>query len=183
MERVAVTAVDFLGRSLTMADQVKDAEDLIAQMKRAVSIVADEAIGTKGSAIIESIELELEGVATTEGGGDFKFKILGKELGLGASYSKEKLQKISISLVPEEEIRTFGSEDVSQLLVKALRMIRDSVAFAASQPPKYQLGEATAELSFEVTKDGSINFFAEGSRESVATQTVRIKLKGPEEDA
>lgn len=53
---------------------------------------------------------------------------------------------------------------------------------AAADPPKYKLGEAAAELSFEVTHGGSFNFFVEGKRESVATQTVRIKLKSTELD-
>lgn len=165
-----------------MADQVEDARDLIAQMKEAVRVVSDESAGTKGSALIEALELDLEGVVTSEGGGDFKFKIFGKELGVGGKYSKEKLQKVTLSLVPEEDIQPFGREKVSETLIRSLRAIRDSVAFAAADPPKYQLGEAAVELSFEVTKEGSFNFFAEGSRESVATQTVRIKLTGPESE-
>jgi hypothetical protein len=162
-----------------MADQVKDATDLIAQMKKAVKIIADESAGTKNSAVIDALELELEGVVTKQGGVDFKFKIFGKELGLGGKYTKESLQTITISLVPEDEIRPFGREEVSETLVRALRMIRDSVAFATADPPRYQLGEAAVELSFEITEEGSFNFFAEGTRESVATQLVRIKLKAP----
>jgi hypothetical protein len=160
-----------------MADNVQDAKDLIAQMKKAVKVLADESAGTKDSAVIAALELDLEGIMTTEGGPDFKFKIFGKELGLGGKYSKENLQTITISLVPEEEIRPFGREEISVTLVNALRMIRDTVAFAAAEPPRYELGEAAVELSFEVTKEGSFNFFVEGTRESVATQTVRIKLK------
>ena len=86
-------------------------------------------------------------------------------------------------MVPESDIILFDRKDeVSVALIKALRMIRDLVSFAATDPPKYKLGEGAVELSFEITKKGSISFFAGGSRESVATQTMRIKLKAPKEE-
>lgn len=54
--------------------------------------------------------------------------IFGHELGLGGKYSKENLQKVTISLVPQEEIKPFGREEISETLLEALRVIRDTVA-------------------------------------------------------
>jgi hypothetical protein len=164
-----------------MAD-VRDATDLVVQMKEAVRQLVSESAGTKDSPVISSLELELEGVVTTDLGGDLKFKIFGHELGLRGERDEKQLQKISVSLVPDlsEQREDLQTPSVSQVLYDALRTIRDTAAFAAQEEPKYKLENGTAELNFEVTADGSFNFFVEAERESVATQTARIKMKAGE---
>lgn len=149
---------------------------IVRDVKSAFRTVRDEMTGS--GVRIKGLDLVLEGVVTNEGGGDFKFKIFGKELGVEGKVSKEDLTKVSISLAPEGPAAQEAQFNVEADLVESIRLIIKTAKGAAEEEPKFKLGEASVELSFEITKEGSVNFFAEAGRKSVATHTITLTLEG-----
>jgi Trypsin-co-occurring domain 2 len=150
---------------------------IVAQIKRAIIDVSNDPRESGPSLAIEKAELTLNAVVTRGKGGNLSFRIFGHSLGLSGEMRREDTQTIELALTPaEEDVMTFATEQMSENLASAIRAIRDSIAIAAADPPRFGLVGASVELNFEVDKDGDIAFVVTGEAKSTNVQTVKLTL-------
>lgn len=155
----------------------KEIDTIVAQVKKAIIEVEKDAPSEGPQLQIKAAELTLNAVVTKDLGGDFSFKIFGHEFGGGVDLTKADTQTIKLKLTPDlSEAMEFGTEDVSARLVEAMRSIRDSVARAADEEPRFALEEASVELNFQVDKDGKISFIIAGEGKKTNAQTIALTL-------
>jgi hypothetical protein len=130
---------------------------------------------------VASVQLILEVVASdTAGGGvDFRVPFIGMQLRLGAKVSKKDTHTVDIILVPPEERATRqvrGAEEVEDALVSAITAIRAVAARASVGDDPWILSEGTADISFAVTKTGTISLGVDGELSGELTHTLRLRL-------
>jgi hypothetical protein len=132
-----------------------------------------------------SIKLTLHTVATTGAGGglDFRVPFLGMKLKLGGSVSRQDTHAIEMTLVPPDlprhELRDRAIETV---LVDAIATIRQVMARAAQGDDPFLLESSYVDLTFAVTKTGSITLGIEGELKDEVTHRLRVGLARPARD-
>jgi hypothetical protein len=129
---------------------------------------------------VASVQLKLAVVATTSAGGGLSFRVpfIGMNLNASAKISAKDTHTIDITLVPPQERprREVRGGDVEQILVQAITTIRDVMASAAAGDDPWVLETSQVDISFAVTKTGSISLGAEGELASEVTNTLRLGL-------
>lgn len=130
---------------------------------------------------VASVQLILDVIAndTAGGGMDFRVPFIGMQLNLGAKVTKKDTHTIDITLVPPEgsttrEVR--GGEDIEDALVNAITAIRRVTGGAAGGDDPWILSEGTVDISFAVTKTGTISLGVSGELSSEVTHTLRLRL-------
>jgi hypothetical protein len=158
-------------------------------------MAVDEVIGEVKDALIEagvtganhvaglrvaSIRLILKVVATQAAGGRVNFHVpfIGTEFAVGASRRQENTHSIDITLAPPGQTESPGvrSGSFQGVLVEAVGRVRQTIASAADGKDPWYLTDATVDISFGVTKEGTISVGAEGSLTSETTNTLRLTL-------
>jgi Trypsin-co-occurring domain 2 len=152
---------------------------IVGEVKKAILTLAKDP-PTNGTVVaVTKADLTLQAIVEKQFGGDFKFKIFGHDLGTSFGLTKADTHTINIDLEPTAaEIAAFEPHGIADDLVEAMRAIRDSVAHAEANEPRFKLDEATVELNFEVDKYGTINFVVTGGRKTANTHTIKLTL-GP----
>jgi hypothetical protein len=129
---------------------------------------------------VASVQLKLAVVASKGAGGGINFRVpfIGMQLSVGAKLSQKDTHTVDITLVPprgrpRREVR--GAE-VEQVLVQAIATIRDVMASAAEGDDPWVLETSQVDITFAVTRAGSISLGTEGELTSEVTNTVRLGL-------
>jgi hypothetical protein len=155
-------------------------DEVIAEIKDALIEAGVTGANRTAGLRVGSVRLILKVVATRSGGGRVNFHVpfIGTDFTVGGGHSKRDTHIIDISLVPPERIRSQGvrSGDFQRTLVAAIGRVRQTVASAAGGENPWYLSDATVDISFGVTKEGTISVGAEGSLTSETTNTLRLAL-------
>jgi hypothetical protein len=149
---------------------------VVDQVKKAI-LEVDKDTPSDGTALmIKEADLTLSMARTKKAGVDTGFKIFGLDLGVTADRTKADTHTIDLKLKPSADVMELGREDVQQILVDAMRAIRDSVARAAESEPRFALDEASVDLNFQVDDDGTISFIFAGEGKKSNVHTVKLTL-------
>lgn len=128
---------------------------------------------------VASVQLILDVVASKTAGGRLEFCVpfIGMKLSLGAKVTKKDTHVIDITLVPpEERDRQVRGGEVEDVLVSAIATIRDVMTKAAEGDDPWLLSAGTIDISFAITRTGTITLGAEGELANELTQTLRLGL-------
>ena len=129
---------------------------------------------------VGSVQLILEVVASKAAGGvlDFRVPFIGMKLSGGAKVTKKNTHTIDIALVPPKEQtgRLVRGGDVGDVLVNAIATIRDVMASAAEGDDPWILSTSKVDISFAITRTGTISLGVDGELTDEVTQTLRLGL-------
>src|ERR1700689_1971114 len=123
---------------------------------------------------VTSVELTLNAIAVvTAGGGiDFRLPVIGMKLKAGASITRRDTHTIDISLAPPDLVRQYEIRDreIETVLLNAIEAIRSTMTLAAQGDDPLLLASSSVELSFAITRDGSITLGVNGELTNEVTQ-------------
>ncbi len=128
---------------------------------------------------VAAVNLTLNVVATRSSGGglDFRLPFIGMNLRVGGKVTSRDTHTITVNLAAEPaagpEIR---AGDVESVLVDAVRTVRDTIAAAAGGDDPFALTDSTVELTFAVTREGTIKLGVDGALGDEITHTLRLTL-------
>lgn len=159
-----------------MDDVGVDIEEIIVKVKKAIRDVEEQSLREDMQFKVDKLEITLKAFTSKDAGGKITLKIP-IEISLGGKVTDQKIQTIALTLVPVEEMRVFGREDVEQDLVDAIYAIKAGIKNAAEESPKFKLQEATVGLDFVLDKEGNISVIAQGSGQSQMTHSLKLFLK------
>jgi hypothetical protein len=130
---------------------------------------------------VESVQLVLNVVATESAGGglDFRVPFIGMKLSVGAKVTRQDTHRIDITLVPPPPDPNYRETrgDIETALVDAITTIRGVMASAAEGDDPWILSTSEVEITFVVTKEGSISLGAEGEFTNEVTNKLLLVLK------
>jgi hypothetical protein len=101
------------------------------------------------------------------------------KLSMGAKVTTQDTHSIDITLVPpqlDQQLRETRG-DIETALVEAIATIRGVMASAAGGDEPWVLSTSDVEISFVVTKEGTISLGAEGEFSNEVTNKLRLSLK------
>jgi hypothetical protein len=157
-------------------------EEVVGAVKNAITLAGISAADSGRDLRVTEIRLSLHTVAalTAGGGVDFRVPFLGMRLTMGRAITRRDTHTIGIVLEPPDlsgrhEIR---DGDVEGVLLDAIETVRAVLVRAADGDDPFRLRESTVELSFAITKDGSITLGFNGEFKDEIAHTLRIGL-GP----
>jgi hypothetical protein len=156
-------------------------DELIAKIKDALAEAGVTSGDDSAGLRVRSVRLILEVIATGVVGAKLNFRVpfIGTEVGVGVGRAQRDTHTIDITLVPPDRLSPGAARgDVRDVLVNAIREIRYTVAAASEGEDPWFLSSATVDISFGVTKEGTISVGAEGGLTSETTNTLRLRL-GP----
>jgi len=158
-------------------------EDLVDAIKNAIKVANISDADSDRDLRVVSILLTLNTIAalTAGGGMDFRVPFVGMKLKIGSSVTRRDTHTIGISLIPpyfrqQHEIRDHQIETV---LVDAVETIRRVMTRAAEGEDPFLLETGSLDLSFAVTREGSITLGFDGELKDEVTHTLRVSLGTP----
>jgi len=163
-------------RRLNVDDVGVDIAEIIVKVKKAIRDVEERSLREDMQFEVEKLELTLKTFTSKDAGGKITLKIP-IEISVGGKVANQQTQTIALTLVPAEEMHTFGHEDVEQDLVDSIYAIKEGVKNAAEESPKFKLQEATVGLDFMLDKEGNISVIAQGSGQSQITHSLKLYMK------
>jgi hypothetical protein len=129
---------------------------------------------------VTSVKLILDVVAckTAGGGVDFCVPFIGMKLRVGAKVTKKDTHTIDITLVPpkERETRQVRGGEVEDVLVNAIATVRNVMAKAAEGDDPWFLSAGTIDISFAITRAGTMTLGVDGELANELAQTLRLGL-------
>ena len=129
---------------------------------------------------VASVQLILEVVASkTAGGGvDFRVPFVGMKLRVGTKVTSRDTHTIDMTLVPPTgpATRQVRSGEVEAVLVNAIATIRDVMTKAAEGDDPWALSAGTVDISFTITRNGTISLGVEGELANEVTHKLRLGL-------
>jgi Trypsin-co-occurring domain 2 len=166
---------------MEVTDEGVPVNALIGTVKESLRSAGVSRDSGEGDLQVASIQLVLNVVATESVGGklDFRVPFIGMKLSMGAKVTKQDTHSIDITLVPpesDEETREVRG-DIQTALVDAIGAIRGVMASAAEGEEPWVLSTSEVDISFVVTKEGSISLGAEGELTNEVTNKLRLTLK------
>ncbi|MGZ4846514.1 MAG: trypco2 family protein [Halobacteriota archaeon] len=153
-----------------------DIDQIIGKVKKAIRDVERQSAVEDMQFKVDKLELTLKAFTSKDAGGKITLKIP-IEISLGGKITDQKMQTIALTLVPVEEMHTFGYEDIQQDLVEAIYAIKEGIRNAAVESPKFKLQEAIVGLDFVLDKEGNISVIAQGSGLSEMTHSLKLYIK------
>jgi Trypsin-co-occurring domain 2 len=164
---------------LKVTDSGVPVGSLITAVKQAVkSAGASQSPGSHGLEVA-SVQLVLQALASKTAGGtlDFRIPFIGMKIRTGAKVTAHDTQTLTITLVPPARpSRTVRSGDVEQTLVDAIATIRKTMAEAAVGDDPWVLSDSVIDISFGITRSGSISIGADGELSGEVTQRLKVTL-------
>lgn len=121
---------------------------------------------------VSKVELTLETALTKAVGGGFKIKIISLE----GHRTRSDTQTLTLDLTPAKALEGMGPSLADELR-DAIVATAAATKEAAEGEPRFDLDEASVALQVEITKDGKVAVFVEGSGEKGTTHTLTLKLK------
>jgi hypothetical protein len=122
---------------------------------------------TQSDLRVESVQLVLQAqaLATKAAGGalDFRIPFIGMKLRAGTKITGKDTHRIDITLKPPDwPIRAVRGGNIEDALVDAIVTIRKAMVHAEARDDPWALSAGIVDISFGVTKAGSISVGAEG---------------------
>ena len=154
-------------------------EELITTVKAGLRQAGVSHSASQGDLRVESVELVLQALASKAAGGELDFRIpfIGMKLRAGTKVTSQDTNTIDMTLKPPgKPARRVRGGNVERALVDAITTIRTAMAQAASGPDPWDLSAAVVDISFGVTKEGSISLGANGELANEVTQTLRLRV-------
>ena len=168
---------------MEITDSGVDIAGLVSTIKSSIKKANVSGADNSGDLQVVSVDLSLRTIATTKAGGGVELRVpfVGMKLKFGAGITNQDTHTIDMTLVPpdqlaEPELRTF---DVEEGLVTAIETIRAVVAQAAEGDLPFLLKHGGVEISFVVTRTGTISLGVEGELTNEITHTLRLGLGPP----
>jgi hypothetical protein len=156
-------------------------DEVIGAVKNAIKLAGISARDGSRDLAVSSVQLTLHTVASyTAGGGvDFRVPFLGMKLTVGSTVSRRDTHTLDIVLEPKDlaNQRELRDGDVEVALVKAIETIRTVTARAVTGDDPFILKQSTVELTFAITKDGSITLGFNGEFEDSVSHTLRMSFR------
>lgn len=150
-------------------------EKIVCEIKEAI-VAAEEKLDAHGIEV-SKVELEIHSSFSEDPSAAVDLNIGPIKIGGGATYSKKNVTKVKLSLVPEKSELELMSP-VSDGLTNAIETIVKGIQFSAEQEPKFDLEEASAELSFTVSEKDEIKIIGIGaSAESIEVHRLTLHFK------
>jgi Trypsin-co-occurring domain 2 len=156
------------------------AGELIDDIKHAITI-ANISAATPSDLAVIAVELTLNVLAEDSAGGglDFRVPFVGMRLRLGAKVTRQDTHTVTVRLLPTpadgHEVRAAA---VQRVLVDAIETIRTIIRDAGRGDNPFALDTAAVEMSFVVTREGSISLGAQGELRDEVTHTLKLSV-GP----
>jgi hypothetical protein len=129
---------------------------------------------------VGSVQLILEVVASKAAGGKLNFRVpfIGMKLSAGVKVTKKNTHTIDITLIPPEERpdRQVRGGDVETVLVNAIATSRNVMISAAGGEDPWVLSASKVDISFAITRNGSISLGVDGELTDEVTHTLRLGL-------
>jgi hypothetical protein len=165
---------------VNVTDEGVPVDELIAVIKDSIKAAGVSATSDDRDIEVISVRLILEVVASESIGGALHFRVpfIGMEFSAGGKVSKQDTHTIDIELVPPTTRVREVRGDVEQTLVEAIETIRAAAASAAVGDDPWVLNSGTVDISFVITKEGSISLGVEGELSHEVTQQLQLTL-GP----
>jgi Trypsin-co-occurring domain 2 len=159
-------------------------DDLVDAIKNAIKLANISGINSDRDLRVIEIELTLNAVASRTAGGrlDLRVPFVGMRLQVGGSVTRRDTHKIGLALVPPDLQERYEVRDVQveTVLVDAVETIREIMTRAAEGDDPFLLKTGTVDLSFAVTRDGSIILGFDGELKDEVTHTLRLSLGVPQ---
>jgi len=153
---------------------------LIGTIKKSLRRAGISRDASQGDLQVESVQLVLNIVATESAGGrlDLRVPFVGMKLSMGAKVTKQDTHSITINLTPPEPAKQLRETrgDIETALVDAIDAIRSAMASAAEGDEPWILSTGQVEISFVITKEGSISLGAEGELSNEMTNKLLLAL-------
>jgi len=153
-------------------------DGIISKVKKAIREVERRSYRSELGVKIEKLDLKLKAYNNKEGGVELKLPIVDTALGLEGNISKEETQTIELTLVPVENVRLFGDEEIEDNLVDLIMGIEQGIKNAIVEAPRFKLQSASVELNFIVSSGGKISVVAKGGMKSETTHNLKLYLVG-----
>lgn len=154
-------------------------DELITTVKEGLRRAGVSRSSNQSDLQVESVELILQALASKTAGGELDFRIpfIGMKLRAGTKVTGQDTNTIDITLKPPAQpTRTVRGGNVEDALVDAITTIRTAMARAAAGPDPWYLSAGVIDISFGVTKEGSISLGANGELVNEVKQTLRLRL-------
>ena len=157
-------------------DEGMPVDSLVATVKAAVRRAGVSRSVGQDDLAIKSVQLTLYAFSSGSAGGelDLRVPLIGVRVAGGASIANKDMHTIDMVLKPGPPRREVRGGNVDEVLVNAIRTIRRTVALAAAGDDPWTLSASTVDISFGVTRSGSISLGARGEGVSEHRQTLRI---------
>jgi hypothetical protein len=156
------------------------ADEVIGAVKNAIKLAGISATEDSRDLAVSSVQLTLNTVASyTAGGGvDFRVPFLGMKLTVGSTVSRHDTHALDIVMEPKDlaNQREVRDGDVETALVDAIDTIRAITTRAITGDDPFILKHSTVELTFAITKDGTITLGFNGEFEDSVSHTLRISF-------
>jgi Trypsin-co-occurring domain 2 len=154
-------------------------EDLITTLKEAVKRAGVSSSSSGSDLRVESVQLVLRALASKTAGAELDFRIpfIGMRLRAGTKVTGQDTHTIDMTLKPPDRpTRTVRGDGVEDALVDAIMTIRTAMAHAAAGDPPWMLSAGTVDITFGVTRAGSISLGADGELADEVTHKLRLRL-------
>ena len=154
-------------------------ETLIDTLKDAVRRAGASSSAGQGDLRVESVQISLHALASKAAGGvlDIRIPFIGMKLRAGTEVTGQDTHRIDMTLKPPDRpTRAVRGGNVEDTLVDAIVTIRKAMTHAAIGQDPWDLSDGTVDISFGVTKTGSISVGADGELTNEVTHTLRLRL-------
>lgn len=165
---------------MKVTDEGVPVDGLISAVKESIKRAGASRTSPARDLRVASVQLILEVVASKAAGGgvDFRVPFIGMKLRFGAKVTRKDTHTIDITLVPPQEraTREVRGGEVEEVLVNAIRTIRDVMTKAAEGDDPWILSASTIDICFAVTQTGTISLGVDGELSDELTHTLRLGL-------
>lgn len=164
---------------MRMTDSGVPVDTLITTVKDSIKLAGISRTSPSADLQIKSVRLILEVVASKKSGGKLSFCVpfIGMKLAVGGDVTSKNTHTMDIALAPPPETGpVVRGGDVEAALVDAVTTIRQVVASAARGDDPWVLSEATVDITFAVTRTGTISIGVDGELTGEVTNTIRLGL-------
>lgn len=164
---------------MNVTDAGVPVEALIDTVKEAVKRAGMSNSASESDLRIESVQISLHTLATKATGGalDIRVPFIGMKLRAGTKVTGQDTHKIDMTLKPPARpARAVRGSNVEDTLVDAIVTIRKAMTHAAIGKDPWDLSAGTVDISFGITKTGSISIGADGELANELTHTLRLRL-------
>jgi hypothetical protein len=170
---------------MKVTDEGVPVAELISAVKDSISQAGLYRASQPGDLRVGSVQLILQVVASKSVGGGLNLMVpfIGMKLSVGGKVTRKDTHTVDVTLMPPAAAaeRPARGGDVQDALVNAITTIRDVMKSAADGDDPWTLSAGAVDISFVITKTGSISLGADGELTSELTHTLHLSIaSGPE---
>lgn len=165
---------------MKVSDDGVAVDSLIGVVKNSIRRAGVSGTSRTSDLRVAKVQLILNVVAAKAAGGrlDFRVPFIGMKLRVGTKVTRQDTHTIDITLMPpgERATRQVRGGDIEQVLVDAIETIRKVTAQASAGDDPWVLSESAIDISFAITRNGSISLGIDGELSDDVTHTLRLGL-------